>query len=178
MSGPTVEQVKAAAPQFLARLADPDERRCREWTGARDKEGYGRLKIGRAQMKAHRVAYMIAHGVDPAGLYVCHSCDNPACCAPDHLWLGTNRENQIDAVDKGRRPIIRHKGENNPRAKLTERQAREVIALITSGKQNVEIATIYGVDHATVSAIRRGKSWPDLPRPQNDNFERYASLRA
>ena len=178
MSGLSVDQVKAAAPQFLARLADPDERGCREWTGARDREGYGRLQIGLVQMKAHRVAYIIAHGVDPAGLYVCHACDNPACCATDHLWLGTNSENQIDAVVKGRRPIPRHKGENNPRAKLTEQQAHEVIALIASGRKNIEIATAYGVGHATVSAIRMGKSWPSLPRPQNDNFKRYASLRA
>lgn len=70
---------------------------CWEWTGYREK-GYGRF---RGQL-AHRIAYKRATGRDPGSLFVCHVCDNPPCVNPEHLWLGTNRDNQSDASIKGR----------------------------------------------------------------------------
>lgn len=164
--------------EFWARIAPPDDRGCTVWTGAQDQNGYGRLHFGGRQARAHRVAFELATGVAPGALMVCHSCDNPGCCNPAHLWLGDNRANQMDCTAKGRRPKSCRVGQDNGRAKITEAQAREVIALIASGRKNIEIATAYGITHANVSAIRLGKSWPNLPRPENDNFRRYASLRA
>lgn len=78
---------------------------CWEWTGYRDRDGYGKVRvraIRSAPIAAHRIAYERAKGPVPPGMFVCHACDNPPCCNPDHLWLGTNRENQNDAVAKGR----------------------------------------------------------------------------
>lgn len=71
---------------------------CIEWTGPRDKGGYGRMSEGKL---AHREAFALAKG-DPSGMLVCHSCDNPSCVNPDHLWLGTGKDNQSDCVRKGR----------------------------------------------------------------------------
>lgn len=171
------KDLQAAAPSFWLRVADADERGCMEWTGARDQDGYGRLQIAGRQERAHRIAFALSNAVAPAGLMVCHTCDNPACCNPAHLWLGTNRDNQVDSVVKGRHPRVGHAGQDNGRAKLTEDQVAEAIGLIAAGKTNVEIAAAFGVGHATISAIRRRKSWPSLPRPDNDNFLRYASSR-
>jgi hypothetical protein len=71
---------------------------CWEWTGPRDKKGYGRGSNGQL---AHRIAYSLAKA-DPAGKVVCHACDNPPCVNPDHLWLGSVVDNARDAVRKGR----------------------------------------------------------------------------
>ena len=130
-------------------------------------------------MRAHRVAYALANNTWPGEMMVCHSCDNPACCNPAHLWLGTNSENQDDSVNKGRRAHIKGaSGENNPRAEIDEKTAREIIRLIACGHTNKVIATMHGISHAAVSCIRLGKTWPHLPRPANNNyFRRYGSLK-
>jgi hypothetical protein len=98
----------ANAYLFWARVApvsdDPDA--CWEWTGARDAvNGYGKwrpLYVRGAQVYAHRVAYFLAYGEYRIGLKVCHRCDNPPCCRPDHLFVGTQKENLQDMLAKGR----------------------------------------------------------------------------
>jgi hypothetical protein len=163
---------------FWARVSAPDSRGCMEWTGARDPDGYGRLNVKGRHFRAHRLAYELATGVAPGAMMVCHSCDNPACCNPAHLWLGDNRANQLDCNAKGRRRIVAKEGQDNGNARLSQEDAQRVVERIAAGAQNIEIATEFGVNHATISAIRMGKSWRGIDRPQNDNFKRYASLRA
>jgi hypothetical protein len=75
---------------------------CWEWNGARTDRGYGHKVIGRRHMSTHRLAYEWANGPIPPGLHVLHTCDNPPCCNPNHLRLGTQHENLIDMVRKGR----------------------------------------------------------------------------
>jgi hypothetical protein len=78
---------------------------CWEWTGSKDAHGYGRLNIksrSASSLLAHRIAYEVANGPIPAGAAVCHSCDNPPCCNPAHLWLGSQSDNLRDASAKGR----------------------------------------------------------------------------
>jgi len=78
---------------------------CWEWQGATDKDGYGRIGRGgrgAPNNPAHRVAFEISRGPIPYGLLVCHHCDNPPCCNPAHLFLGTHQDNQADKVAKGR----------------------------------------------------------------------------
>ena len=76
---------------------------CWVWMGARVSKGYGNLWHGGKSISAHRHAWELTVGPIPPGMHVLHHCDNPPCVRPDHLWLGTNRENQIDSRDKGRR---------------------------------------------------------------------------
>lgn len=87
---------------FWARVArrGPDE--CWEWRGSRNAKGYGQVTNQGADRIAHRVAYEIAKGAIPSGMMVCHTCDNPPCCNPAHLFVGSNADNIRDKVAKGR----------------------------------------------------------------------------
>ncbi len=74
---------------------------CWEFTGRLNADGYGSLRFADRMEKAHRVAWWLTHG-HPGDLHVCHQRDNPPCCNPAHLFLGTNRDNMIDRQSKGR----------------------------------------------------------------------------
>lgn len=177
-NGMDVEILRRYQDRFNSRLKKNPATGCLEWQGARFPEGYGKIHIRPKVLRTHRVAWALANGRWPGEMMVCHSCDNPCCCNPEHLWLGSNSDNQVDAVKKGRRSHIEPtKGQKNGMARITEGEAREIIRLISEGQTNKAIAQIYGISHAQVSLIRLGKSWRHLPRPANDNkFKRYASL--
>jgi hypothetical protein len=76
---------------------------CWEWTSGTDRNGYGLFGFNGKQYRAHRWSAEFIKQTNPNSLYVCHSCDNPGCVNPDHLWLGTHTENEQDKDSKGRR---------------------------------------------------------------------------
>ena len=94
--------------------------KCWEWRGNRDVDGYGRFRWNYEMFGAHRVAWELAHGPVPAGMLVLHRCDNPPCCNPDHLWLGTNVENIADRHAKGRTRHNPNAGNNGRCAERTK----------------------------------------------------------
>lgn len=100
----------AAWASFLARLDGYGESQCWEWTGATDPNGYGRLAWNDRLWLAHRVSYTQHVGPIPDGISVCHRCDNPPCCNPAHLFLGTHADNVRDmwAKGRGKTPTTRH----------------------------------------------------------------------
>ncbi len=75
---------------------------CLEWTGGKDKDGYGTCGMGYGAQRSHRASYIAFKGKIPEGLLVCHHCDNPPCINPEHLFLGTVKDNALDARDKNR----------------------------------------------------------------------------
>lgn len=128
---------------------------CWEWTGAKTRAGYGVFSIRGKLVYAHRYSYEETIGQIPSGLCVCHRCDNRACVNPDHLFLGTIRENAHDAMVKGR---VRH-GRNHPNAKLDEHGVGEIRSRLVRGENQAAIARSYGVTASNISHIKRGATW-------------------
>lgn len=98
------------------------EHDCWEWEHAHDRLGYGQIRLGTIACRVHRVAWEAVYGLLPEGMEVCHSCDNPRCCNPDHLFDGSHQQNMKDASRKGRM----NQGDKNGLAKLTEEQVRYI----------------------------------------------------
>lgn len=132
---------------------------CWEWIASLTQSGYGAFKAKQVQMRAHRYAYLIYKGEIPVGLIVRHKCDNRKCVNPDHLEIGTNKDNSDDMKQRGRRndPV----GERAGSAKLTESQ---VISIRKDRRTNAEIAKQYGVYPSAISRIKTGKRWAYLER--------------
>ena len=128
---------------------------CREWMGARNDRGYGQIVVDGQVVYVHRLMWMIGNGDIPDGMYVCHTCDNPPCFRPAHLFLGTNSDNQRDALAKGRRPI----GEQHHAAKLTADDVASIRSAVASGANQRELGAIYGVTQSVISRVASGESW-------------------
>lgn len=133
---------------------------CHVWLGALNADGYGNIEVKGISYRAHRASWMAFRGPIPSGLCVCHSCDTPCCVNPDHLFLGTQRENIADRVTKKRSNGGRNLGSRHPLAKLTAEQIREIRA---SDLKQHELAIHFGVGQAHISAIKSGKKWSHLP---------------
>lgn len=128
---------------------------CWLWTGARDKDGYGAFAFQGKMYRANRVALKLS-GVDiPPGFYACHTCDNPSCVNPGHLYAGSPTDNMRDAVERDRV----NSGERNHHAKLTE----DAVRFIRSSDEACGVlATRFGVSHGAVSLARSGKTWRNV----------------
>src|SRR5262249_9726351 len=135
---------------LLAHIAK-QENGCWEWQGARRKKGYGHTGRQGRSYRAHRLAYETYIGPIPNGLQVHHLCNNPPCCNPAHLTVGTNKQNIQYSIDCGRTVT-----------KLKPRQAAQIKWLaLHSRKTLVAIGKLYGVKAVTVAEIKKGKAWTD-----------------
>lgn len=146
-------------PELAARLgtmAGPDA--CWVWRGPCSRRGgYGLVHIKGVIHKAHRLAWELTHGPIPDGLHVLHSCDNPPCCNPAHLRLGTHAENMADKAARGRAPSLG--GALNGNARLTPEAVDDIRVRLTLGMSVRSIAAWFGVDRRTIRRIRDGESW-------------------
>jgi len=160
----------------VERPSNPDA--CWEWQGHRRGGRYGSISWGskRAQRSTHRVAYELTYGPIPAGMFVMHKCDNPPCCRPDHLALGTPAENSADMVQKGRsvrgerNPRVLHPerypiGSNHWKAKLTEAQVAEIRKVPLRRGVIAALARQYSVSWRTIDFIFRGDTWRHVAVP-------------
>lgn len=137
---------------------------CWIWMMSTNEKGYGRVYAGRAdgrQERAHRVSYRIFKGEIPEGMIVCHRCDVPSCVNPDHLFLGSLKDNTQDMLAKGRNvPMV---GEMCGRAVLTEKQVREARRRYQAGDgSHRSLAEEYGVSKGAMCAVLTGRSWAHI----------------
>ena len=131
---------------------------CWEWQRGKDSCGYGILSINSKMKKATRHAWEITHGAIPDGLCVLHTCDNPSCINPDHLFLGTQKDNAIDRTIKGR--TARNYGESNGRAKITAEDADNIRFIYRRGDATqCELADKYGISQVQIGRILQDKFW-------------------
>lgn len=125
---------------------------CWLWTGARDRDGYGAFGFQGKMRRAHRVALELEGVEIPPGHYACHTCDNPSCVRPAHLYPGTPTDNMRDAVNRNR--VLN--GERNPHAKLTA----DLVRYIRKSSEGCgDLAARFGVTHGAVSMARSRKTW-------------------
>jgi hypothetical protein len=135
---------------------------CWEWVGAHDTDGYGRIGLSKKTLYAHRISYELHRGDIPDGLLVCHRCDNRQCINPDHLFLGTNRDNIVDASKKGRLAQFAKRGENHPMAKLSNLDVQFIRVWLSNGYSQRSIARAFNVTQTCINDINRGRKWAGL----------------
>lgn len=151
--------------RFWAFVSKREPDACWNWTGAKDRDGYGRFHIGLSRgsnVLAHRLAFMLEHKEAPEA--VCHRCDNPSCCNPSHLFGGTRTDNNQDMARKGRNrvPKLALRGELNHQAKLTDAQAAEIRDKYAGGAGSQrQLASEYGVSQRSIAKVVRGISFKD-----------------
>lgn len=151
---------------------------CWEWQGAKLNNGYGDLVLGSKKNKfpyfyrnrPHRFSYAHFNESEiPDGMFVCHKCDNPKCCNPLHLFLGTPKENMHDKIKKGRQPTREEfsklakryspKGSKQPKAKLHESDIPSIFEMFKNKVPKRRIAQRFNVTPGAIGAVLAKKTW-------------------
>lgn len=173
---PIPEITSEIAARFWAKVNLLRKDECWLWAAGVFDDGYGSFWIGGGRKqggksyRSNRIAYMIHTGTDPGLKKVCHKCDTPLCCNPNHLWLGTSLENSKDMVVKGRNVA----GESVANSILTESQ---VIEIRESIETNRTVAKRLGVDQSAVSLVRTRKAWKHIPESLREIAAKCARIK-
>jgi hypothetical protein len=160
----------ANTPEVLwSKIDVKTEDECWNWKGYKNEDGYGRTWINDCGYYAHRVIYDLVYpniitlsapkNTDETG-FILHTCDNPSCCNPKHLWVGNCFENIADKVKKGRSADF--SGDKGPNCKLSMAQAQEIRQKRKDGISAQELANQYGVSLSSIKTLLAGKSY--VPR--------------
>jgi hypothetical protein len=155
------ERFKTPEQRFWSRVdksGGPDA--CWPWTAASFPRGYGCFRIGRGnpERRSNRCAWIFTHGPIPEGMLVCHKCDNPPCCNPSHLFLGTDLDNGRDKAKKGRGKAPR--GENSHLSKLKTSEIIEIREKHASGKFTQRgLASMFNITISTVNRMLKRQLW-------------------
>jgi hypothetical protein len=163
--------------RFWRKVARTGPAECWLWLAGRNPKGYGRFGMHGSAVFAHRQAYALTVGAIPEGMYVCHRCDNPPCCNPEHLFLGTHADNIRDMTRKGRadrdkkrgdlngsrkHPASRPRGPQHPRWKQAPELCSSMRSMLAAGIPYLAICQIYGVSLPFVRTVRDSAKGPQL----------------
>ncbi len=144
--------------RFQKRINVKTPAECWEWTASRNNRGWHgqwRAASGKIEL-THRAAWRLMVGEIPAGLFVLHKCDNPLCCNPSHLFLGTQSDNMKDMWGKGRARPGKRMGETHGNSKVTADLVRDIRSSKESG---VELAKRLSISPTTICDIRKRRTW-------------------
>jgi hypothetical protein len=145
--------------RFWSRVNKNGPNGCWEWTGCLEGKGYGRVGIGPNEaIKAHRLSVML-DGRDPTGMFVCHHCDNPKCVNPQHLFIGTPKDNVQDMLKKGRQSKVGGRGLNR---KLSPGDVLDIRYYATTPERIKQLAKEYKVSEGLIKDILKGKIYTDV----------------
>lgn len=136
--------------KFWSRVDAQNDFQCWIWFGRKNSAGYGRTTNG----LAHRIAYALISGPIPDGQVIRHRCDNPACCNPYHLEVGSHADNSKDCVERGRTAT----GQRNGRSRLSE----DDVAYIRANPDRATLKALaekFGMAQSSIHYIRNGRSW-------------------
>lgn len=159
----TVNQVKEKTPErFWSKIkfAGPDE--CWEWQKGVTKKGYGDFRINTVRYRTHRFIFIKLFGDLPRNIMVCHSCDNPKCCNPNHLFAGTSQDNVDDRDRKGRTKVPGFYGSKHGSSKITEADVIAIRKRRDNGERYVSIAKDYKVGRHMIRLIALRKWWKQV----------------
>lgn len=160
--------MKTAEERFMDKVSKTDT--CWIWTGGKRHFGYGVFSMGGKLYGSHRMSWELFKGAIPKGMWILHKCDNPSCVNPDHLFLGTPKDNMGDMIKKGRnRPKngwiammkVRkiHFGESNPRSKLKGSEVEQILSTPKRFGYMSELARKFNVTHEAIRSVINGKTW-------------------
>lgn len=158
---------------FWAHIQQAGPNDCWEWEGCRTADGYGKGTFQNRKFLAHRLAWELTFGSIPGGLWVLHRCDNPPCCNPSHLFLGTSAENTADRTAKRRsaigakngnqtQPERRPRGSSHGCARLNDWRVIGIMARSLQGVSNTQIAQEFGESLSQVGKILNRRNWAHL----------------
>lgn len=146
--------------RFWAKVNKAGNDECWEWQACKTEKGYGQIRINSKAFRAHRVSWTIANNKDiQKGLIVCHTCDNPSCCNPRHLFVGTHAKNTKDKVSKGRQA----RGKGNGNSILTPKQVLEIRRryswYVVTHKM---LADEFNVSETTIRKVLKRVTWSHI----------------
>lgn len=174
--------------RFWSNVDVCSEDECWEWTGGRTGAGYGAFDLKGKKYLAHRIAWFLENGPIPDGMLICHDCDNPPCKNVNHFFLGTSKDNTVDAAKKGRmatgkrngkythpektpcgenngsrtHPEKRPRGENHGMSNLTEILVLEIRKLYSEGEKQCVIGDSLEISKSQINKIVNRKTWTHI----------------
>lgn len=148
---------KTTRERFEEKYIPVTETGCWLWTGSQTEQGYGHIRINNITVIAHRFSWFLYHGRIEKDICVLHKCDVPSCVNPEHLFLGTRKDNVRDCIKKDRRASA--KGENNNAAKLTHEDVVEIRDLNRWGMNYAKIGRFYNLTGISVKRVCNYETW-------------------
>lgn len=151
------ERLEIVRRRFFQKVVQSDG--CWAWTGNRNAEGRGLVRIDKVVYYAYRVAYTLEVGQIPDGKHICHRCDNPSCVRPSHLFVGSHADNMRDMASKGRAlGWVRSNGEGHHNARCSDEEVAKVRELYAKGGiSQAALAQMFGVSQVTIGTWCRGE---------------------